>query len=137
MGIIVLFEKKTYCIPLSSPKAKHKNMKNAPDFSKIYDRNNKLIGVLNFNNMIPVTPDVVKRIDMNPKKYDTPKDMAYKGLLNAQLDWCNDNVEAITKKASKLYTQVTETPEKNRDLTRRCCDFKKLELAMDKYISKH
>lgn len=31
---------------------------------------------------------------------------------------------------------MTLTPEKDRNLTRRCCDFKKLEQVLEKWISK-
>lgn len=53
VGIIIVCNNKKYCIPLSSPKQKHNKMKNDVDFTKIYD-GDKLIGVLNFNNMIPI-----------------------------------------------------------------------------------
>lgn len=42
-----------YCAPLSSLKAKYQSVKNDVDFTKILD-GEKLNGVLNFNNMIPV-----------------------------------------------------------------------------------
>ncbi len=137
VGIVVVCESKEYCIPMTSPKEKHKSMKNDLDFSKIYDKNGKLIGALNFNNMIPVDKSVIKPININPDKRDSSKEKAYKEMMNNQLDWCNDNHEAITKKANKLYRFVTETPEKSRNLTRRCCDFKKLEQVLDKYLGKH
>lgn len=52
--------------------------------------------------------------------------------MNDQLDWCNDNFDVITIKAEKLYKIVTETPDKMKNLTRRCCDFKKLEHVLEK-----
>ncbi|MCX4379483.1 MAG: type III toxin-antitoxin system ToxN/AbiQ family toxin [Lachnospiraceae bacterium] len=51
IGIVVICGVHKYCIPLSSPKEKHKNMKNSMDFSKI-EVNGNLLGVLNFNLMI-------------------------------------------------------------------------------------
>lgn len=53
IGIVIVCGRHKYCIPLSSPKEKHKNMKNSIDFSKI-EVNGKLLGVLNFNLMIPI-----------------------------------------------------------------------------------
>ena len=53
IGIIVICNDKQYCVPLSSPKPKHVTMKNDKDFTKIYD-GERLIAVLNFNEMIPV-----------------------------------------------------------------------------------
>ena len=105
-------------------------MKNDRDFSRMFDKGNKLIGCLNFNNMLPVDDSVLLPIDMRVQKGDSAKERAYKSLLNDQLDWCNDNFDAITIKAEKLYKIVTETPDKMKNLTRRCCDFKKLELVL-------
>ena len=102
-------------------------MKNDKDFSKILDKNGNLIGAMNFNSMIPVNEEVISKIDMRINKNDSPKDKAYKNLLNDQLDWCNKNKDTIINKANKLYTIVTQTPEKMRNLTNRCCDFKRLE----------
>lgn len=135
VGIVVILDDKKYCIPLTSPKPKHEKMKNDIDFSKMFDKHNKLIGALNFNNMIPVSERFIKPININPSKYDSPKEKAHKELLNNQLDWCNDNIENITKKANKLYKFVTQTPEKSRNLVRRCCDFKKLEEVLAKRLA--
>lgn len=61
VGLIVVLDNRLYCIPLSSPKEKHRSMKNGVDFHRILDSDGKLIGVLDFNNMIPVRQDVVKK----------------------------------------------------------------------------
>jgi protein AbiQ len=132
VGIVVICGQKNYCIPLTSPKPKHQTMKNDKDFSKIYDKRNRLIGCLNFNNMLPVEDAVLYPIDMKLYPGDNAKERAYKELLNDQLDWCNNNFEAITAKAEKLYRIVTETPDKMKNLTRRCCNFKKLEQVLEK-----
>lgn len=132
VGIVVICDNKEYCIPLTSPKPKHKNMKNDKDFSKIFDKNGNLIGAINFNSMIPINNDVVSKIDISISQNDNPKDKAYKNLLNDQLDWCNKNRDSIINKANKLYSIVTETPDKMRNLTNRCCDFKRLESVLQK-----
>jgi protein AbiQ len=132
VGIVVICDNKKYCVPLTSPKPKHMSMKNDKDFSRMFDKGNKLIGCLNFNNMIPVDDSVLLPIDMEVHKSDSIGEQAYKALLNDQLDWCNDNLEAITSKACKLYKIVTETPDKMKNLTRRCCNFKKLEQVLEK-----
>lgn len=108
VGIVVICDSKKYCIPLSSPKPKHYKMKNDKDFSKIYDKKQKLIGVLNFNSMIPVDNSVIKIVNIKAILGDSQSDKYYKNLLNDQLDWCNNNQEAIEIKA----TLVTETPDK-------------------------
>ena len=132
VGIVIICDNKSYCIPLSSPKPKHQSMKNDKDFSKMRDKNGKLIGVINFNNMIPVDETVISRIDMRIHKKDNSQDRAYKNLLNNQLDWCNENKNLIINKANKLYKIVTEAPNKMTNLTKRCCDFKKLERILEK-----
>ncbi len=110
-------------------------MKNDVDFSKIVDKNGNLIGALNFNNMIPVHKSVIEQIYVNPNKNENKAEMLRKNLLNNQLYWCNDNIEIITRKANKLYKMITETPEKSKRLTHRCCDFKKLEQVLEKRLS--
>lgn len=135
IGIIIVCEQKQYCIPLSSPKPKHHKMKNDVDFTKIYDRD-KLIGVLNFNNMVPVSDTVLKYVNIKKNNVDTPEKARFKKLAEKQLDWCQQNQDAIVKKANKLYQMITQTPEKNRNLTRRCCNFKKLEAVLEKKLEK-
>lgn len=136
VGIVVVCRDRKYCIPLTSPKPKHEAMKNDKDFSKIYDKRGKFIGAVNFNNMIPVNDEVITRIDVNIRANDSPRDKAYKELLRDQLDWCNENKDAIVAKANKLYTQITEHPEKSFLLTKRCCKFKELEAVLARYPSK-
>ncbi len=135
VGIVVICDDKKYCVPLSSPKDKHLKMKNDLDFSKMVDKNGKLLGVLNFNNMIPVDESVISAINIKIDSKDRPSEKAYKELLNNQLDWCNENADSIKKKANKLYNFVTLTPDKSRNLVRRCCDFKKLEDILKKRLT--
>ena len=78
VGIVVICCKKQYCIPLSSPKEKHKNMKNGVDFHRILDADGKLIGVLDFNNMIPVREDVLREVDLKIHPNDTREMKHYK-----------------------------------------------------------
>lgn len=143
VGIIVLVNKKKYCVPLSSPKPKYQNKKNSIDFVRIIDEsttnNNsigKIIGALNFNNMLPVEDSVLKRIDIRVKSSDGNKERVYKNLLSKQLDWCQKNEEKIVSHANRTYDMITKYPEKSRDLVRRCCDFKKLENVLEKYLGK-
>ena len=111
-------------------------MKNREDFSRIIDKKGKIIGTLNFNNMIPVTKNVITPLDIRENSNDSYTECGRKKILNLQLDWCNDNRDIIIKKANKLYHLATDTPDKMINLTRRCCDFKKLEAVLEKYISK-
>ena len=136
LGIIIVCNDKEYCVPLTSPKAKHISMKNREDFSRIIDKKGKIIGALNFNNMIPVTKDVITLLDIRESPSDSYTECGRKKIMNVQLDWCNDNRDIIIRKANKLYHLVTDTPDKMINLTRRCCNFKKLETVLEKYIAK-
>ena len=80
IGVIVICGDKQYCVPLSSPKEKHNTMNNDVDFSKVYSPKGKLIGVLNFNDMIPVRDDVIRLLDVNPHKGDSQAMIQYKIL---------------------------------------------------------
>lgn len=69
VGIVVVCGIHNYCIPLSSPKEKHKNMKNSMDFSKI-EVDGEFLGVLNFNLMIPIEEKQLQMIDIMIHKRD-------------------------------------------------------------------
>ena len=93
-----------------------------------------LIGVLNINNMIPVDATVIRKYNTFPGADDTPATKAEKRLRAKQLNWCRSHSDTIYNRANKVYAIVTETPEKSRSLVKRCCDFKRLEQILDKYI---
>lgn len=131
--VILVCGSRTYCVPLSSPKKKHETMKNREDFSRIVDNNGRIIGVLNFNNMIPVCQEIITPIDIRPNRSAPLLRSDGKKLWTFSLTGAI-KIELICKKANKLYHLVTETPEKMRSLTRRCCDFKKLETILDKRL---
>lgn len=131
LGIIVICNDKQYCVPLSSPKPKHSSMKNDIDFSKVFDSDNKLIGVLNFNNMIPVSDSVLMRMDLKIHPHDSASIKRYKNLLIDQLTFCQKNQDAIVRKANKLYNQIAQN-KANGLLKRRCCKFLELEKVLSK-----
>ena len=132
VGIIVICDEKQYCVPLSSPKSKHYKMNNDSNFSKIFD-GDKLIGVLNFNCMIPVSFNVIRPLDLKIQPQDDAESKHYKKLVAKQLTFCQKNQEAIIRKANKLYDHIVNGKASIR-LTQRCCDFKKLEAILLRYI---
>ncbi len=69
VGIIIVCDDHKYCIPFSSPKKKYKKMRNSMDFSKI-EVDGELLGVLNFNLMIPVDESLLQEIDVVIRKKD-------------------------------------------------------------------
>ena len=132
VGIVIVCGVQKYCIPLSSPKPKHKSMKNDMDFMKILD-DDKLIGVLNFNNMIPVDESCILPLNLRITEKDDSAVRNYKKMAVKQLDWCQRNQDAIVKKANKLYT-LLQSDRVNSFLKKRCCDFKKLEIVLQKWV---
>ena len=134
VGIVVFCNKRKYLIPLSHPVEKHKKMKPRADFDKIIDKHGKLIGVLNYNLMIPVEDKQIQRVDLKRMKTDTPADKYYKNLCIDEMAWCRKNQEVIVNKANVLYALCTEQSDyKGKE---RCLDFKKMEKICDKYNSK-
>ena len=132
VGLIVVLNDRQYCISLSSPKEKHKYMTNGLDFHRILDSEGRLIGVLDFNNMIPVRRDVVQKIQMKIYKSDNQTSRRYKNLLSDQLTFCRQNHVIIVKKANKLYKMVHQKSTCGQ-LKRRCLNWSKLEKILDQY----
>ena len=64
-------------------------MKRQIDFLKIFEESkkgdNKLIGVLNINNMIPVDESVIRKVDMTIHDKDNGEVKAHKRLMQKQL----------------------------------------------------
>lgn len=132
IGVVIILNKLKYCIPLSSPKEKHLTMKNDIDFSRIISED-KLIGVLNFNSMIPVDDTVITKINVKISPLDSETDKAYKKLCTKELDWVQKNQDSIIKKANKLYDMVI-SGKANYNLKKRCLDFKKLEKILARHF---
>lgn len=123
-----MIDKCEYFAPLSSPKLKHKLLKNTLDLIKI---NNGKLGVVNFNNMIPVTNNNYVPFDLNKK----PKEKSEKfrmELLKDQLRWLTANKKEINNKSKLLYNlyKNNKLPKNVRD---RCCNFPLLEEKCKEY----
>ena len=132
IGIVIVCESHKYCIPLSSPKEKHKKMRNSFDFSKI-EVNGRLLGVLNFNLMIPIEEGQLQHVDTTIFKRDRENIRYYKKLCAQELEWCQANSEVIYNKANVLYKKyISNEPFAGRN---RCLDFPKLESVCRKYNS--
>lgn len=131
VGIVVVCGTHKYCIPLSSPKAKHKKMRNSMDFTKI-EVEGKLLGVLNYNLMIPINEDQLQLIDVIIRKRDREQIRIYKALCQKELDWCRQHSELICNKANVLYKQyITGGEYKGKN---RCVNFPRLEKECERYL---
>lgn len=131
IGILFRISSCEYFAPLSSPKEKHKKMKNTLDFFKIKDGE---LGAVNFNNMIPVNANNYSLVDLD-KETLTMSELKYQKLLKEQLTWLNENYKQVKNKSLKLYQLYVEgrLPEK---LKARCCDFMLLEAKCLEYNKK-
>ena len=78
IGTVLEITGYTYFIPLSSPKKKHKDMKNMKDFHKIEGGK---YGVINFNKIIPVPKKCI--IDF---KFEDEEDIEYDVALGCNED---------------------------------------------------
>lgn len=122
VGILFNIGNCEYFAPLSSPKPKHSRLANTLDLIKI---DNGKLGVINFNNMIPVNKSNYNIIDLNEKTNDKNKGARIL-LLKNQLRWLNNNRVDIYEKSSNLYKKYVNNllPINVRN---RCCNFILLE----------
>lgn len=129
VGVLFEIDGFEYFAPLSSPKPKHKNMKNTIDFFKIKGGD---LGAINFNNMIPVNIENYVLIDLN-KETTLANEEKYFKLLKKQLNWLNANYTQVKNKSLKLY-QLYNMNKLSKNIMDRCCNFKLLEEKSKIYI---
>lgn len=123
VGVVLYVGEFKYFVPMESPKPNHANMKPGVHLLKL-DRGN--LGLLGFNNMIPVSDNALLAFDIN----DEP-DEKYAELLRHQLAFINKNKADILAHASGTYYKVVKG--NNEFLNRICCNFKALEKACQRY----
>ena len=131
IGVLFMIGKCEYFAPLSSPKPKHKSLRNTLDLIKI---NNGELGVVNFNNMIPVTSNNYVEFDLD-KKANENSEMFRIELLRNQLRWLSANKKEINTKSKLLYNlyKADKLPKNVKD---RCCNFPLLEEKCKEYNKK-
>jgi len=141
-GVVMDIGGHNYYLPISSPKHKHKRMKNNKDFLKVIDHSDtstgdgKLIAVLNINNMIPIPDEYITRLDYNDvDKYkvfanDSLKEI-YVDLLRKELEIIKSMSDKIESNATSLYEHYKAYPTSK--LSSRCCNFIELEKSKDNY----
>jgi len=128
IGVLFTVCKKEYFVPLSSPKTKHKKLRNKLDLIKI-DKGR--LGVINFNNMIPVKKESYILFDLNAKASDM-KEQKRKELLKNQLRWITENRKEIVNKSKLLY-QLYKKNKLPKSVKDRCCNYMLLEEKCEKY----
>lgn len=129
IGILLSLNKFNYYVPISSVKEKHYKMKDKIDFVKLIHKN-KILGVLNLNNMIPVLEKDITYLryeeigQYRTFKNEKEKEL-YIALLSLELSIMNKKIEKIKGNAYKLYYEKVNNPMSK--VSMRCCDFKVLE----------
>lgn len=131
IGILVSVDSKCYFAPMTSPKPKHKNMRNALDFLKI---ENGDYGAISLSRMVPATPELASKIHIE----DEPEQ--YRNLLQRQLRWIWDNQKRITDNAEKLYKLLMRDDEDALNpyeisIRARACDVRALETVLQDYLA--
>ena len=133
LGIIVVCNGHKYCVPLSKPKRKHNAMRDKIDFKKIVYQG-ELIGVLNFNLMIPVDDTLIKKIDTMIRKHDNADTRRKKELLIKELEWCNEHKRDLLNTANVLYMKYISDEEFSA--REQCLDFRRMEDEYCRFIEK-
>lgn len=128
IGILFKIDDIEYFAPLSSPKIKHKKLKNTIDLIKINDGE---LGVVNINNMIPVTNEnyIIFNLD---KKSDNIKEQLRIKLLKKQLRWLTSNRKEVITKSKLLYNLYINN-KLPINVKNRCCNFSLLEIKCNEY----
>ena len=135
IGILITINEINYYVPISSVKEKHYQMNEDMDFIKIVE-NDRILGVLNLNNMIPIDNENVrvlkyKEIDEYRKFKNDKEKHLYISFLNFELRLINDKIDKIKSNAVELYNEKINRP--NSKISKRCCDFKLLEEKCREY----
>ena len=110
-------------------------MSDSIDFIKIM-QDEKIIVVLNLNNMIPINDENIKQlkykeIDEYRNFKDEKEKRLYISFLNFELSLINNKMEKIKHNAQELYDEKINNP--NSRISERCCNFKLLEEKCRRY----
>ena len=121
IGVVIEIEEMKYYAPFTSPKAKHRKMKNGKDFRKIQGGE---YGAINFNN-----------IDI-----DNESDQKYRRLLQNQYRAIRADSEEIIKTAARLRKLVMTGDENlttfDKRIKERCCNLKIIEQVYTQFNMK-
>jgi len=123
VGVVLFVGEFQYFVPMESPKPNHANIKSGVHIMRI---GNGTLGLLGFNNMIPVHNSALILFDI-----DKESDQKYAELLRRQVTFLNRHKADVLDHASKTYYKATSG--NNKFLQKICCDFKKLERACKRY----
>lgn len=132
-GVVTIIEDKKYIIPLTSQTTEVRNKMgrkkrshHITTFVKL--TSGKEISNLLYNNMIPITENLITAVDINPRT-DTYE--------SNEIRYLRKNWKDIKIKASNVYKKRYDDSSKDfKFYEQTCCDFKKLEVALEGYMNK-
>jgi protein AbiQ len=122
VGVLTTLNGIKYLIPLASPRGRF--VTNKQQFHRVMD-GSSLIGVLKFNNMIPVRDELIQWIDFN-----AVSDQAYKALLQKEYVFIKGIQTQIERKALHYRTTIWNSNEFFKGISN---DFTLLEQKMAHY----
>lgn len=125
IGIVLKIEDYLYFAPLYSYKEKYDKYKDNPSFMRVKNRKNRNLSIIRFAEMIPVPEYAIQLLDMGSRGDK------YKDLLQAEIDFINDNKNEIYSKARKMYRNVEKI--KIPFFVNISCDYKVLEKKSKEY----
>ena len=123
VGIVLSINSVDYYVPLESPKPNHANLKSGGPILKL---DQGRLGIMGFNNMIPVLPYCLIPFDILQVR-----DEKYRMLLLNQLAYCNKNRGLILQRAASTYRKAVS--KKIPLYNSVCCNVDKLERKSRKY----
>lgn len=123
VGIVLYVGEYRYFVPMESPKPAHAKIKSGQHIMRL---DGGALGLLGFNNMIPVPDSALICFDI-----DAEPDHDYAELLRRQIFFINRNKSAIFSRASATYYKAAKG--NNDFLNKICCNFKALERASSRY----
>ena len=123
VGVVLYVGEFRYFVPMESPKPNHAKIKAGKHIMKLAGGK---LGLLGFNNMIPVHEAALIAFDI-----DQEQDKQYAELLKRQASFINRNKADVLDHASQTYYSATSP--KNKFLLEICCDFKTLEKPCGQY----
>ena len=139
-GVLFEIDDLYYVTQVSHPQERHKRMKQQRDFYKLYETNEKarLIAVVNLNYMFPIpkkyASDFKKKDIHLYRNFESEKAKSkYIDLLDTELKIINSmNFE---DKARYIYNLKYDKPDDR--ISKRCIDFKNLEILAKSYNGNH
>lgn len=118
-----------YVTQVTSPKPRHKQLKNSLDFKKIYHpESGKYLGATNLNYMFPIMPEYIEHLSYKDLKQMVTYDYHVERLAMIRKALTKMNLK---ESCNKLMELKYEHPDSKT--ARRSLDFKQLETYMVEY----